>query len=164
MLGILKLSQKGIKRLLSVALVIGIIATYTAYKGRDQVRDIARDTLKAALADMEVQRGDPAGQQIILVYNSALEHPTPESFIKLYSMIDRESGNGDYVVRFPGDQTFPSPEIEAAFAYNVNQLTFVDRPIISGAWIFLVVAIASYVLTIICKAMVSGVRWAIRKG
>ncbi|WP_372997340.1 hypothetical protein [Marinobacter sp.] len=160
MLRIFKLRLKGLKRLLSIALVIAVIATYTAYKGQVLVQKAARDALESVLSDMEVNRGVPAGQEIILAYNSAIESPTTVSIRRLYSMIENGQDTGDAVVRFSGNAIFPTPEIQAAFAYNMNQLRFVESPIISGASIFLVTAAFSYLIVIIYKASVAVVRWA----
>ena len=163
MLGIFKISLKGIKRLLSFAMVIGVIATYTAYKGKDVVQDAAKETLSAAFAGMEVNRRSPGGQRIIEAYNSALENPTTGTIEFLYSMVEQGHGHGSHVVRLSESATFPTTEMQFAYAYNMNQLAFVENPIVSGMGIFLIAAVFAYLLVVISKGLAAAFKWGIGK-
>ena len=98
MLDIFKLSLKGAKRLFATALVLGVIATYTAYKGESKVKSVAAQSLQEVLADMEVQGATPAGQEIIVAYNAAIEAPTAESFERLHRLIRAEAESGSQTV------------------------------------------------------------------
>ncbi|GBO88664.1 hypothetical protein [Marinobacter salsuginis] len=163
MLDIFKLSLKGAKRLFATALVLGVIATYTAYKGESKVKSVAAQSLQEVLADMEVQGATPAGQEIIVAYNAAIEAPTAESFERLHRLIRAEAESGSQTVRFPGNSTFDNPEVQTMFAYNANQLSYVESPIASGAGIFLLCLLITYPLVVAFKALGKAFVWGFRR-
>lgn len=127
------LPAKVVKTLAGIAMVFGVIVTYSAYKAEAPTYAQVRSSVVEDFRGITVDRATERGKKLILLYNAVKERPQSVSLDALYGLAVKSIEEQSPDVTVKADSILRSPAIASITYQRKLQLQFVEAPIQSGS-------------------------------
>jgi hypothetical protein len=148
-----RLPAKSLKILLTIGMIFGVAAAYTAYKAEDASKENVSKMVKMHFSGVIVARNTEAGPELVKLYDKAIKAPDYRSLVELYSRAQQQASNDSGVLSIPEKSVLQKPEFDVTANPYVTQLKFVDRPITSGSILGVALFLLMYGLVVVLRGI-----------
>lgn len=129
----LLLPAKVVKTLAGIAMVFGVIVTYSAYKAEAPTYAQVRSSVVEDFRGIEVDSSTERGKKLILLYKAVKDRPQSVSLDALYGLTVKSLEEQSPAIKVKKGSALMSSTLASVVYQRKLQLQFVEAPIKSGS-------------------------------